>query len=151
MWRIYQSFCNNIFVEYLLFLFAVSRCWMNSSQKAMLAHYCTNMTALVLLLFSGLVTLYMVYRQICTRDEWKQDCVAFFSIWGLSCLFGTSWCLTFLDVGFLSSPVLFLFCILNSFQGLYQQEKKKKMLLYHKCGYRYVTLRLFCVIRLCGC
>lgn len=95
----------------------------------MLAHYCTNMTALVLLLFSGLVTLYMVYRQIRTRDEWKQNHVAFLSIWGLSCLFGTSWCLTFLDVGFLSTSVLFFFCILNSFQGLYQQERKKNVAL----------------------
>lgn len=93
-------------------------CWMKSSQRAMLAHYFTNMTALVLLLCSGFVTLYMVYRRIRTRDEWKQDHVAFFSIWGLSCLFGTSWCLTFLDIGFLSTSVLFLFCILNSFQGL---------------------------------
>lgn len=30
-----------------------------------------------------------------------------------------------------------------------QAGKEKKMLLCHKCGYRYVTLRLFCVIRLC--
>lgn len=93
-------------------------CWMKSSSKAMLAHYCTNMTLLGLLFCSGLVMLCMVYRQIRTRDEWKQNRVAFFSIWGLSCLFGTSWCLTFLDIGSLSPFVLFLSCILNSFQGL---------------------------------
>lgn len=108
-------------------MFVVGRCWMKTSQKAMLAHYCTNMTLLGLLVFSGFVMLYMVYRQIRSRDEWKQNRVAFFSIWGLSCLFGTSWCLAFLDFGFLSTFILFLFSILNSFQGLYIQKKKQNL------------------------
>ncbi|TNN77128.1 Adhesion G-protein coupled receptor G5 [Liparis tanakae] len=92
-------------------------CWMQNTHKALLAHYFTNMTVLVVLVTSGLVMLFLVYREIRTRDEWRQNRVAFLSIWGLSCLFGTSWGLTFLDFGFLSDVVLFLSCILNSFQG----------------------------------
>ncbi|XP_034414798.1 adhesion G-protein coupled receptor G1 isoform X2 [Cyclopterus lumpus] len=92
-------------------------CWMKNTHEALLAHYFTNMTVLVLLVSSGIVMLFLVYREIRTRDEWRQNRVAFLSIWGLSCLFGTSWGLTFLDFGFLSDVVLFLSCILNSFQG----------------------------------
>ncbi|XP_068455523.1 adhesion G-protein coupled receptor G1 isoform X2 [Clinocottus analis] len=92
-------------------------CWMKNTHKALLAHYFTNMTVLVVLVVSGIVMLFLVYREIRTRDEWRQNRVAFLSIWGLSCLFGTSWGLTFLDFGPLSDAVLFLSCILNSFQG----------------------------------
>lgn len=88
------------------------------NNKAWLAHYFTNLTILVTLVVSGFVMLFLVYRQIRTRDEWRQNRVAFLSIWGLSCLFGTTWGLTFLDFGPLSTFVHFLFCILNSFQGL---------------------------------
>ncbi|XP_071345152.1 adhesion G-protein coupled receptor G1 isoform X2 [Trachinotus anak] len=92
-------------------------CWMKATYKALLAHYFTNMTILVVLVSSGFVMLFLVYRKIHTRDEWKQSRVAFLSIWGLSCLYGTTWGLTFLDFGPLSDFVLFLSCILNSFQG----------------------------------
>ncbi|XP_073320069.1 adhesion G-protein coupled receptor G1-like [Pagrus major] len=92
-------------------------CWMKVNPKALLAHYFTNMTTLVVLVCSGIVMLFLVYRQIRTRDEWRQNRVAFLSIWGLSCLFGTAWGLTFLDFGPLSDFITFLFCILNSFQG----------------------------------
>ncbi|XP_019935143.1 adhesion G-protein coupled receptor G1 isoform X2 [Paralichthys olivaceus] len=92
-------------------------CWMKENYKALLAHYFTNMTILVSLVLSGIVMLFLVYRKIHRRDEWRQNRVAFLSIWGLSCLFGTSWGLTFLEFGPLSDLVLFLSCILNSFQG----------------------------------
>ncbi|GLD55603.1 adhesion G-protein coupled receptor G5-like protein [Lates japonicus] len=94
-------------------------CWMNDNSKAWLAHYFTNLTILVILVFSGIVMLSLVYREIRNRDEWRQNRVAFLSIWGLSCLFGTTWGLTFLNFGFLSDFVLFLSCILNSFQGFF--------------------------------
>ncbi|XP_059207525.1 adhesion G-protein coupled receptor G5-like isoform X2 [Centropristis striata] len=94
-------------------------CWMKDDPKALLAHYFTNMTILALLVSSGIVMLFLVYRKIRTRDEWKQNRVAFLSIWGLSCLFGTTWGLTFLDFGPLSDFVLFLSCIINSFQGFF--------------------------------
>ncbi|XP_038557643.1 adhesion G-protein coupled receptor G1 isoform X1 [Micropterus salmoides] len=92
-------------------------CWMKNTKKALLAHYFTSVTALVILVSSGVVMLILVYRKIRIRDEWRQNRVAFLSIWGLSCLFGTTWSLAFLDFGPLSDVVLFLFCILNSFQG----------------------------------
>ncbi|KAM8762935.1 adhesion G-protein coupled receptor G1 isoform 1-T2 [Acanthopagrus schlegelii] len=94
-------------------------CWMKETPKALLAHYFTNMTTLVVLVISGTMMLLLVYRQIRTRDEWRQNRVAFLSIWGLSCLFGATWGLTFLDYGPLSDFILFLFCILNSFQGFF--------------------------------
>lgn len=75
------------------------------------------MTILVVLVFSGLVMLYFVYRQIRSREEWRQNRVAFLSMWGLSCLFGTTWVLAFLSFGPFSQFFVFLFCILNSFQG----------------------------------
>ncbi|XP_029318361.1 adhesion G-protein coupled receptor G5-like [Cottoperca gobio] len=92
-------------------------CWMKDNHKALLAHYFTNMTILAILVSSGIVMLFLVYREIRTRDEWRQNRVAFLSIWGLSCLFGATWGLTFLDFGPLSDFILFLSCILNSFQG----------------------------------
>lgn len=85
--------------------------------NAWLAHYSVNVTILVVLVVSGLLMLFKVYRKIRTRDEWQQNRVAFFSIWGLSCLFGTTWSLIFLDFGPLTVFVTFLFTIINSFQG----------------------------------
>ncbi|KAM4602782.1 adhesion G-protein coupled receptor G5-like [Polymixia lowei] len=94
-------------------------CWMTNTPEAMLAHYLTNVLALAVLVVSGLAMLFVVYREIRTRDEWKQNRVAFLSIWGLSCLFGTTWGLSFLNFGPLSDVVLFLSCFLNSFQGFF--------------------------------
>lgn len=97
-----------------------SLCWMKLNEyKAWLAFCFTNITLLALLVSSGIVMLFLVYRQIRTREEWKQNRVAFLSIWGLSCLFGTTWGLTFLKVEPLSTVILFLSCILNSFQGFF--------------------------------
>ncbi|XP_034427589.1 adhesion G-protein coupled receptor G1 isoform X1 [Hippoglossus hippoglossus] len=94
-------------------------CWMKSNDKALLAHYFTTMTILVILVLLGIMMLFLIYWKIRHRVEWRQNRVAFLSIWGLSCLFGTSWGLTFLDFGPLSDLVIFLFCILNSFQGFF--------------------------------
>lgn len=91
---------------------------MTDTHQAWLAHYFTTLTILAILVSTGIVMLFLVYRKIRARDEWRQNRVAFLSIWGLSCLFGTTWGLTFLDFGPLSDFILFLFCILNSFQGL---------------------------------
>ncbi|XP_051918471.1 adhesion G-protein coupled receptor G5-like isoform X1 [Hippocampus zosterae] len=92
-------------------------CWMKPNPTALLAHHLTNTTMLALLVSAGLVMLLLVYREIRTRDEWQNNRVAFLSIWGLSCLFGTTWGLAFLDFGPFSDFILFLSCILNSFQG----------------------------------
>ncbi|XP_061671063.1 adhesion G-protein coupled receptor G1 [Syngnathoides biaculeatus] len=92
-------------------------CWMKSNSKALLAHYLTNTVVLAFLVSGGLLMLFLVYREIRTRDDWRKNHVAFLSIWGLSCLFGTTWGLAFLDFGPFSDFVVFLSCILNSFQG----------------------------------
>ncbi|KAM9366740.1 adhesion G-protein coupled receptor G5-like [Symphorus nematophorus] len=97
-------------------------CWMKDNRvdsRAMLAHYFTTMTVLPILVLSGIVMLFLVYREIRTRDEWRQNRVAFASIWGLSILFGATWGLTFLNFGPLAEFILFLSCILNSFQGFF--------------------------------
>ncbi|XP_043999204.1 adhesion G-protein coupled receptor G1 isoform X3 [Gambusia affinis] len=95
-------------------------CWMKlNEQTALLAHYFTTMALLAILVSSGVVMLFLVFREIRTRDEWKQNRVAFLSIWGLSCLFGVTWGLTFLNVEPLSDLILFLSCFLNSFQGFF--------------------------------
>ncbi|KAF6729082.1 G-protein coupled receptor 126 [Oryzias melastigma] len=94
-------------------------CWMKVSHQALLAQCFTTMTVLALLVSSGIIILFLVFREIRTRDEWKQRRVAFLSIWGLSCLFGSTWCLIFLDFEPVSDFIHFLFCILNSFQGFF--------------------------------
>ncbi|XP_005726373.2 adhesion G-protein coupled receptor G1 [Pundamilia nyererei] len=95
-------------------------CWMDITEnKGWLAFCLTNMMTLALLVSSGLVMLFLVYRQIRTRDEWKQNRVAFLSIWGLSCLYGTTWGLAFLKFEPISTFILFITCILNSFQGFF--------------------------------
>ncbi|KAM6942724.1 adhesion G-protein coupled receptor G1 [Xenentodon cancila] len=94
-------------------------CWMKINNKALFAHYFTNIPVLAFLVLSGIVMLLFVYQKIRTRDEWKQNCVTFLSMWGLICLFGTTWGLAFLDFGPLTEFILFLFCFLNSFQGFF--------------------------------
>ncbi|XP_021462713.2 adhesion G-protein coupled receptor G5 [Oncorhynchus mykiss] len=96
-------------------------CWMDVSPDSvgLLAHYFINLTFLAVVVLSGLIMLFLVQRKIQNRDEWRKNKVAFISIWGLSCLFGTSWGLEFLDFGQLSEFILFLFCILNSLQGFF--------------------------------
>lgn len=104
--------CTDITNPYLM-------CGMTHTPKAWLAHYFTNITILVILVLSGNVMLFLVYREIRTRDEWRQSRVAFLSIWGLSCLFGATWGLNFLEFGPLTDFIHFLTCTLNSFQGFF--------------------------------
>ncbi|XP_049573044.1 adhesion G-protein coupled receptor G1 isoform X2 [Syngnathus scovelli] len=92
-------------------------CWMKDNPKSLLAQHLTNSTVLAALVSAGLLMLFLVYREIRTRDEWRKNQVAFLSIWGLSCLYGTTWALAFLEFGPFSDFITFLSCILNSFQG----------------------------------
>lgn len=92
------------------------RCWMTESPAAQLAHFITNIGLLGLVVSTGSVMLVLVLWKIRNRDEWRRNCVAFLSIWGLSCLFGTTWALAFFSFE-LSETALFLFCIINSLQG----------------------------------
>ncbi|KAF4082761.1 hypothetical protein AMELA_G00129960 [Ameiurus melas] len=93
-------------------------CWMTDSPLALMAHFIINTGLLAAVVSSGLVMLLLVFCKIRHRDEWRRNCVAFLSIWGLSCLFGSTWALAF----FSSEPseaVLFFFCIINSLQGFF--------------------------------
>ncbi|XP_052458031.1 adhesion G-protein coupled receptor G5 [Carassius gibelio] len=94
-------------------------CWMLKNDKSLLAHYIINVGLLAVVVSSGAVMLFVVVREIRNRPDWKKIHVAFLSIWGLTCLFGTTWGLGFLDFGPLSEAILFLFCIINSLQGFF--------------------------------
>ncbi|KAI4889261.1 hypothetical protein NFI96_013525 [Prochilodus magdalenae] len=92
-------------------------CWMTESHGAFLAHFIINVGLLVAVVSSGCIMLFLVIRKIHNRDEWRRNRVAFLSIWGLSCLFGTTWMLIFFED--LSEAFVFLFCIINSLQGFF--------------------------------
>ncbi|XP_067307269.1 adhesion G-protein coupled receptor G5-like [Pseudorasbora parva] len=94
-------------------------CWMLENDNSRLAHYIINIGLLAVVVSSGAVMLFLVVREIRNRPDWKKIHVAFLSIWGLTCLFGTTWGLGFLDFGPLSEVTLFLFCIINSLQGFF--------------------------------
>lgn len=94
-------------------------CWMTEGDKSQLAHYIINIGLLAVVVSSGLVMLFLVVREIRNRPDWKKIHVAFLSIWGLTCLYGTTWALGFLDFGPFSEVTLFLFCIINSLQGFF--------------------------------
>ncbi|KAL0189091.1 hypothetical protein M9458_016190, partial [Cirrhinus mrigala] len=74
-------------------------CWMLKEEKSQLAHYIINIGLLVVVVSSGAVMLFLVVREIRNRPDWKKIHVAFLSIWGLTCLFGTTWGLGFLNFG----------------------------------------------------
>ncbi|XP_058636344.1 adhesion G-protein coupled receptor G1-like isoform X2 [Onychostoma macrolepis] len=94
-------------------------CWMLENDKSLLAHYIINVGLLAVVVSSGAVMLFLVVREIHNRPDWKKIHVAFLSIWGLTCLFGTTWGLGFLDFGPVSETILFIFCIINSLQGFF--------------------------------
>ncbi|XP_016421448.1 G-protein coupled receptor 56-like [Sinocyclocheilus rhinocerous] len=94
-------------------------CWMLENDNSLLAHYIINVGLLAVVVSSGAVMLFLVVREIRNRPDWKKIHVAFLSIWGLTCLFGTTWGLGFLDFGPMSETILFLFCIINSLQGFF--------------------------------
>ncbi|XP_053194309.1 adhesion G-protein coupled receptor G1-like [Scomber japonicus] len=84
--------------------------------KAWLAHYFTTMAISPILVITGMVMLFLVYRKS-TKKEKRQYRKKLLSIWGLSCIYGTTWGLIFLDIRPLSEYVTFFSCVLNSFQG----------------------------------
>lgn len=88
---------------------------MLDSDNSRLAHYIIIIGLLVVVVSSGTVMLFFVATKIHNRPEWRKNRMAFFSIWGLTCLFGTTWVL--FSFGPLSDATLFLFCIINSCFG----------------------------------
>ncbi|XP_073764641.1 adhesion G protein-coupled receptor G3 isoform X2 [Danio rerio] len=91
-------------------------CWMLNSDRSRLAHYIINIGLFAVATSSGAVMLFLVAIKIHTRPEWRKNRMAFLSIWGLICLFGTTLGLGLFNFGPLSETMLFLFCIITSCQ-----------------------------------
>lgn len=51
-------------------------------------------------------------------ERFSASCRSGLTVLGLTCLMGTTWGLAFLGSGYVNYPVLYLFCIFNSTQGL---------------------------------
>lgn len=51
-------------------------------------------------------------------QRFRESCRSGLTMLGLTCLMGTTWGLAFLGSGYVNYPILYLFCILNSTQGL---------------------------------
>lgn len=51
------------------------------------------------------------------RERLNTSCKSGLTLFGLTCLMGTTWGLAFLGSGYINYPILYLFCILNSTQG----------------------------------
>lgn len=90
---------------------------MLDSDNSRLAHYIIIIGLLAVVVSSGTVMLLFVATKIGNRPEWRKNRMAFFSIWGLTCLFGTTWGLGLFSFAPLSKATLFLFCIINSCLG----------------------------------
>ncbi|KAM9227973.1 LOW QUALITY PROTEIN: adhesion G protein-coupled receptor G3 [Leptosomus discolor] len=97
-------------------------CWITS--KHLLVHYITNCGYFSLIFLFNMAVFGVVIQKSCClqgmraaqrdRKAWK---VALLAV-GLSCLLGATWALAFLTHGTSSAPMLYLFTILNSLQGI---------------------------------
>ncbi|NXF36019.1 AGRG3 protein, partial [Nyctibius bracteatus] len=98
-------------------------CWITS--KYLLVHYITNCAYFGLIFLFNMAVFGVVTQKSCClqgtgtvqgdRKAWKVVFVAM----GLFCLLGATWALAFLTHGTSSAPVLYLFTILNSLQGIF--------------------------------
>ncbi|NXJ25313.1 AGRG3 protein, partial [Dicrurus megarhynchus] len=98
-------------------------CWITS--KHLLVHYITNCGYFGLIFLFNMAVFGVVTQKSCSlqgtgavqghRRPWKVAVVAA----GLFCLLGATWALAFLTYGISSAPVLYLFTILNSLQGIF--------------------------------
>ncbi|NWU89346.1 AGRG3 protein, partial [Upupa epops] len=98
-------------------------CWITS--KYLLVHYVTNCVYFGLIFLFNVAVFGVVIHKSCylkgtgpvqrDRKAWKVALVAM----GLFCLLGCTWALAFLTYGTSSAPVLHIFTVLNSFQGIF--------------------------------
>ncbi|NXY06677.1 AGRG3 protein, partial [Pteruthius melanotis] len=98
-------------------------CWITS--KHLLVHYITNCGYFGLIFLFNTAVFGVVTQKSCSlqgtgavqghRKPWKVAMVAA----GLFCLLGATWALAFLTYGISSAPMLYLFTILNSLQGIF--------------------------------
>uniref|UniRef100_A0A8C6IQ78 Uncharacterized protein n=1 Tax=Melopsittacus undulatus TaxID=13146 RepID=A0A8C6IQ78_MELUD len=103
--------------------FSLFRCWITS--KHLLVHYITNCGYFGLnFLFNTAGFGVVVQKSCCLQGKgvvqgdskaWKVALV----VMGLFCLLGATWALVFLTHGTSSVPMLYLFTILNSLQGIF--------------------------------
>uniref|UniRef100_A0A8C3Y5X6 Adhesion G protein-coupled receptor G3 n=1 Tax=Catharus ustulatus TaxID=91951 RepID=A0A8C3Y5X6_CATUS len=99
------------------------RCWITS--KHLLVHYITNCGYFGLIFLFNMAVFGVVTQKTCSlqgtgavqghQKPWKVALVAA----GLFCLLGATWALVFLTDGVSSTVMLYLFTILNSFQGIF--------------------------------
>lgn len=54
-----------------------------------------------------------------SAERFSSSCRSGLIVLGLTCLMGTTWGLAFLGSGYTNYAILYLFCILNSTQGLW--------------------------------
>ncbi|XP_023790342.1 adhesion G protein-coupled receptor G3 isoform X1 [Cyanistes caeruleus] len=98
-------------------------CWITS--KHLLVHYITNCGYFGLIFLFNMAVFGVVTQKSCSlqgtgavqgyHKPWKVALVAA----GLFCLLGATWALAFLTYGISSTPVLYLFTVLNSLQGIF--------------------------------
>ncbi|NWI40100.1 AGRG3 protein, partial [Picathartes gymnocephalus] len=98
-------------------------CWITS--KHLLVHYITNCGYFGLIFLFNMAVFGVVTQKSCSlqstgavqgyRKPWKVALVAA----GLFCLLGATWALALLTYGTSSAPILYLFTILNSLQGIF--------------------------------
>ncbi|NWH84672.1 AGRG3 protein, partial [Aegithalos caudatus] len=98
-------------------------CWITS--KHLLVHYITNCGYFGLIFLFNMAVFGVVTQKSCSLQgtgavqgyskPWRVALVAA----GLFCLLGATWALAFLTYGISSTPVLYLFTILNSLQGIF--------------------------------
>ncbi|XP_032848713.1 adhesion G protein-coupled receptor G3 [Tyto alba] len=98
-------------------------CWITS--KHLLVHYITNCGYFGLIFLFNMAVFGVVTQKSCClqgtgvvqgdRKAWKVALVAM----GLFCLLGATWALAFLTHGTSSVPMIYLFTILNSLQGIF--------------------------------
>ncbi|NWY55513.1 AGRG3 protein, partial [Chionis minor] len=98
-------------------------CWITS--KRLLVHYITNCGYFGFIFLFNMAVFGVVTQKSCClqgtavvrgdRKTWKVALVAM----GLFCLLGATWAVVFLTHGTSSAPMLYLFTILNSLQGIF--------------------------------